>query len=90
MKKALFYDALDCGEGCVVRPKIDDRTALMNDGQKFDYTFSIDLDTLQCPTCLTNEYLLFKGDARNNEVAVGSLAICNKCNSNFTLEKLTI
>jgi hypothetical protein len=89
LKRALFYDELDCGEGCVVRFKIDDRTALMLDGQHFDYTYSVELDKMRCPKCLSNESLVFKGD-EPDKVSPGYVGACLACDEDFYLTELVI
>ena len=85
--KALFYDEVNSGEGLVVREKIDNNTALMKDGQHFDYTHSIDIDKLRCPSCKNNENIVFKGD-HPEKVSDGYAGACLKCNVDYYLFEL--
>lgn len=87
MKLALFYDDLESGEGCVVREYIDKNTALMKDGQHFDYTHSVMVDDMQCPKCNRNEYLVFKGDFPDL-VCDGYVGACTVCDEDFYLMEL--
>lgn len=88
MKKALFYDELDNGEGVVLRDYIDKNTALMYDGQHFDYNYSVMLDSMECPKCHGNENLLFKGDYPDI-VSDGYVCVCLDCDEDLYLHEVT-
>ncbi len=87
LKEALFYDDLDSGEGVVVRKMIDKNTALMRDGQEFDYNHSVLIDDMRCPKCFSNEKLVFKGD-RPDLVSEGYVGACLECDEDFYLVEL--
>ncbi len=87
--KALFYDDLESEEGCVVREMIDEHTALMKDGQHFDYLHSVTEENLGCRLCGQFNTLHFKGDYPE-DVSTGYVAACMKCDADFYLFELMI
>ncbi len=85
--RALFYDDLESGEGCIIREVIDGHTALMKDGQHFSYEVSIPEEKLACRKCGNFHTLKFKGDYPDL-VSPGYVAVCESCNEDFYLFEL--